>query len=64
MRDKCRSRCSGRSSTDFACLAPQVPSLRLVFWEGPTAGLADDHSEVAFAWRLVPLDAWTCCRGH
>ncbi len=41
----------------FAELAPGViPSLRLVGWEDPSAGLADGSSDVAFVWLPVPID--------
>jgi DNA-binding transcriptional LysR family regulator len=33
-----------------------LPSLRLVGWQDPTAGLADGSSDVAFVWLPVPLD--------
>lgn len=40
----------------FAQLAPGVtPSLRLVAWDDPTAGLADATSDVAFVWLPVPF---------
>ena len=39
----------------FAELAPDVtPSLRLVGWDDPSAGLGDGSSDVAFVW--LPLD--------
>jgi len=46
-----------RSLARFRELAPGVvPSLRLVGWRDPTAGLADGSSDVAFVWLPVPLD--------
>ena len=46
-----------RALTRFRELAPGVlPSLRLVGWQDPTAGLADGSSDVAFVWLPVPLD--------
>lgn len=46
-----------RSLARFGELAPGViPSLRLVGWSDPTAGLADGSSDVAFLWLPVPLD--------
>jgi hypothetical protein len=33
-----------------------MPSLRLVGWQDPTAGLADGSSDVAFVWLPIPLD--------
>jgi DNA-binding transcriptional LysR family regulator len=46
-----------RSLARFRELAPGVvPSLRLVGWHDPTAGLADGSSDVAFVWLPVPLD--------
>lgn len=46
-----------RSLARFSELAPGVvPSLRLVGWSDPTAGLADGSSDVAFVWLPVPLD--------
>lgn len=46
-----------RSLARFRELAPGVvPSLRLVGWQDPTAGLADASSDVAFVWLPVPLD--------
>lgn len=45
-----------RSLARFGELAPGVvPSLRLVGWSDPTAGLADGSSDVAFVWLPVPL---------
>ena len=38
-------------------MAPGVtPSLRLVTWDDPTAGLADGSSDVAFGWLPMPPD--------
>lgn len=46
-----------RALARFAELAPGVvPSLRLVGWQDPTAGLADGSSDVAFVWLPVPMD--------
>lgn len=45
-----------RAFARFAELCPGVlPSLRLVSWEDPTAGLADGSSDVAFIWLAGPV---------
>jgi DNA-binding transcriptional LysR family regulator len=50
-----------RALVRFRELAPDVlPSLRLVFWDDPTAGLADGSSDVAFIWLPGPVDGLDC----
>jgi DNA-binding transcriptional LysR family regulator len=50
-----------RAFARFRELAPGVlPSLRLVPWDDPTAGLADGSSDVAFIWLPGPVDDVDC----
>jgi len=50
-----------RAFARFRELVPgAVPSLRLVPWDDPTAGLADGSSDVAFIWLPGPVDGLDC----
>jgi DNA-binding transcriptional LysR family regulator len=50
-----------RALARFRVLAPGVvPSLRLVSWDDPTAGLTDASSDVAFIWLPGPVDGLDC----